>query len=164
MLTRGLTRRLTRGLTGGEPAEGPQDSPAELLRAGGQDAAIAGVILTLVLVAVMARLLAGPGMGPLGVPVLLGMTGTFLTSATFAVRTRLTLLRALGEVRARIGAPLDPGVPWLPTGSHAAIGEQEMRRELRRLVGAAYRCHDLSLNALVWALATIPLLVVWLLL
>jgi hypothetical protein len=150
---------LTRQRSAGEP----QEPLAELLRAGGQDAAIAGVILTMVLATVMARLLAGPGMDPLGVPVLLGMTGTFLTSATFAVRTRLTILRTLGEVRARIGAPLDPGVPWLPAGSHAAIGERELHRELRRLVGAARRCHDLSLNALVWALVTIPLLAIWLL-
>ncbi|MBA9006199.1 hypothetical protein [Thermomonospora cellulosilytica] len=143
----------------GEPRPG---SPADLLRAGGQDAAIAGGILTLVLAGVLVRLLAGP-VEPLGLPVLLALVATSLTSASYAVRTRLTILRTLGEIRARIGAPLHPGVPWLPTGSDTALPERLLRREVRRLVGAAYRCHDLSLNALLWAFASVVLLVIWLL-
>lgn len=151
-------------LTGPRPDAGEPSSvpPVELLRAGGQEAAIAGGIVTLVLVGVLARLLAGP-VEPLGLPVLVALVATSSTSASYAVRARLTVLRALGEVRARLGAPLHPGVPWPPVGSDAALPERLLNREFRRLIGAAYRCHDLSSNALAWAFVSVVVLVVWLL-
>lgn len=98
----------------GEPPSGP---PFDLLRAGGQEAAIAGGRgdLGAVLVGVLIRLLSGP-VEPLGLPVLLVLTVASSISASCAVRARLTALRALGEVRTRLGAPSIPGCPGCPSG------------------------------------------------
>ncbi|HEX2314432.1 MAG TPA: hypothetical protein VHJ17_11885 [Thermomonospora sp.] len=152
-------------LTRPRPAAGEPrpESPADLLRAGGQDALVAGAVLTVVLAGAVVNLALGRGTGLPGLLVLPGLAATFTASAVYAVRARLLILRTLGEVRARIGAPLDPGVPWTPAGSHGALDERAVRREIRRLVGAAYRCHGLSLNALLWAAVTVVLFVVWLL-
>ncbi|ACY97756.1 MULTISPECIES: hypothetical protein [Thermomonospora] len=134
---------------------------AELLRAIGRDVAATGAILTLVLAGLLVRLPAGPALDPLGLPILLAEVGAFLISAGYAVRTRVVIRRALERLRERSGAPLHPGVPWEPLGSSAALDERELRRELRHLVSTACRCHDLSLNALVWALITGLLAVLW---
>lgn len=134
-----------------------------LLRTSGQGATAAGVILTLVAFGVIGRFTTGPAVHPLGLVVFAAMCGSFVTAGALAVRARLTLLRALGEIRVRIGAPLDPGVPWTPAGSYGRLREEVFHRELQRLIGAAYRGHDLSLHALLWALATALLFLVWLL-
>lgn len=131
-----------------------------LVRLSGQDAAIAAVFLALVLVGTVTRLAAGlPGVAAMALlPV---VAGAFAVSAAYAVRSRLTLVSALGEVRGRTGAPLDPGVPWTPFASSAALDERVRDAQLRRLLSAAHRCGELSWLAVSWAVATSALFLFW---
>lgn len=145
------------------PGSGEEPVPlGDLLRVSGQDAAFAGLILVMTVFGTVARLLTG--VSPAALAALVPLAGGLGVSGALALRARLILLRTLGDVRVHIGAPLDPRVPWTPTGSYAPVEVDVLRRELQRLVGAVYRCHDLALNALIWALGTFLFFLVWLLL
>ncbi|MBE1536506.1 hypothetical protein [Actinomadura algeriensis] len=157
-----VDRRVTASRPGPRP-EPPEDvlgQACALVRLCGQDAAIAAVLLALVLIGTGTRLAAGPpGLAALALlPVL---AGVFATSAVFAVRSRLTLVSVLGEVRGRLGAPLDPGVPWTTFASAAALDGAVRDRELRRLLSAAHRCGELSWRALAWAVTAAVLFLFW---
>jgi hypothetical protein len=85
----------------------------------------------------------------------------FGTSVTLVAHSRRTLVRALGEARMRIGAPLDPAVPWVPASFRTPLTSTVLDVELRKLIGAAHRCCDLSYRALWWATMTLLLFVFW---
>ncbi|MEV5830823.1 hypothetical protein AB0L25_35175 [Spirillospora sp. NPDC052242] len=157
-----VDRRVTASRPGPRP-EPPEDllgQACALVRLCGQDAAIAAVLLTLVLVGTVTRLAAGlPGLTALALlPVL---AASFATSAALAVRSRRTLVAVLGEVRGRTGAPVDPSVPWTTFASAVALDEAVRDRELRRLLSAAHRCGELSWRAVAWAVTTAVLFLFW---
>ncbi|TDD69002.1 hypothetical protein [Actinomadura rubrisoli] len=131
-----------------------------LVRLCGQDAAIAVVLLALVLVGTATRLAAGPP-GVAALALLPVLAGAFAVSAAYAVRSRLTLVAVLGDVRGRTGSPVDPGVPWTPFASSTALDERVRNGELRRLLSAAHRCGELSWQAVAWAAATAVLFLFW---
>ncbi|MFA1551193.1 hypothetical protein [Actinomadura chokoriensis] len=147
----------------GPGREQPEDllgHACTLVRLCGRDSAVAAVVLALVLTGTVSRLAAGlPGLAALALlPVL---AGSFAVSAGYAVRSRRTLLSVLGDVRARTGSPLDPGVPWTPFGSAIALDDRVRDVELRRLLSAAHRCGELSWQAVAWAAATSVLFLFW---
>ncbi|WP_131761953.1 hypothetical protein [Actinomadura fibrosa] len=147
----------------GPGEESPEDilgHACALVRLCGQDAAVAVVLLALVLVGTVTRLAAGlPGVAALALlPVL---AGAFAVSAGYVVRSRLTLVAVLGEVRGRTGAPVDPGVPWTPFASSTALDERVRDVELRRLLSAAHRCGELSWQAVAWAVTSAVLFLFW---
>jgi hypothetical protein len=137
----------------------------DLLRESGRHAAIAAVILMMLAVGVVNRLVGGGPYGPGGPPVhyvlLAVVSGLVLWSAVFVVWARRTLRDALARVRSRIGAPLDPGVPWTPAGVHASLDGDIVAGELRRLLGAAHRCCDLASRAEELAAAAGVLFLFW---
>jgi hypothetical protein len=128
-----------------------------LLRLCGQDAAIAAVLLALVAAGVLTQLVAGT----IPLVLLAPVVAPFAVSAGFAVRARRTMVSALGAVRAGTGAPLDPGVPWTPFGLAADVAPDVRDAELRRLLGAAYRCAELSWQAVVWGVVTSVAFILW---
>ncbi|MEU6036539.1 hypothetical protein ABZ801_14125 [Actinomadura sp. NPDC047616] len=133
-----------------------------LLRTCGQDAAVAAAVLVLVLVGVLTQLAHGGGrLGVLPLVLLAPVAVTFTMSAGLAVRSRLTVVAALGEIRGRTGAPLDPGVPWTPFALGTALDGRVLDEELRRLLAAAHRCCELAWQAVVWGVATAVLCVCW---
>lgn len=134
-----------------------------LLRESGQDTAVVGLILTLIAFGVIGRFGAGLTLSPVRSILLLVLIGGFLIAGSLALRARLTLVRTLGDIRVRVGAPIDPGVPWTPLGTHGEVGEDVLRRELQRLIGAAHRSLNLAVNALVWSLVTALVFLLWLL-
>jgi hypothetical protein len=157
----------------GAPHRGPEGGPGTetpehllghayaLLRLCGQDAAIAAVLLFLVAAGTVTQLAYA------GWPVLIAqlplvvLAGAFTMSAGLAVRSRRTLVSALGTLRAATGAPLDPGVPWTPFGLTIALDPGVRDIELRRLLGAAHRCAELAWQAVVWGVVTAVLFVLW---
>ncbi|RSN69373.1 MULTISPECIES: hypothetical protein [Actinomadura] len=143
-----------------EPPEDLLGQACALVRLCGQDAAIAAVLLTLVLVGTATRLTAGPP-GPAALALLPVLAGAFAASAAFTVRSRRTLVAVLGEVRGRTGAPVDPAVPWTTFASAAALDAAVRDRELRRLLSAAHRCGELSWRAVAWAVTTAVLFLFW---
>jgi hypothetical protein len=152
-----------------EPSPGPSDQvlggACDLLRESGRHAAIAAVILMVVAVGVVNRLVGGGPYGPGGRPVhyvlLAIVSGLVLLSAVFVAYARRTLRGALARVRNRTGAPLDPGVPWTPTGAYAPLDRDIVAGELRRLLGAAHRCCDLASRAEELAVAAGVLFLFW---
>ncbi|GAA2452225.1 hypothetical protein GCM10010191_83120 [Actinomadura vinacea] len=132
-----------------------------LLRLCGQDAAIAAVLLVLVAAGVVTRLAYGGRPEPVALLPLPALAASFATSAGLAVRSRRTLVTALGSVRAATGAPLEPGVPWTPAGLATALDPRVRDGELRLLLGAAHRCCDLAWRAVVWGVLTGVLFVLW---
>ncbi|WP_146150262.1 hypothetical protein [Actinomadura rubrobrunea] len=149
----------------GDGAERPEDVLGQagvLLRACGQDAAVAAIVLILVLVGAATQLAHGGGrLGALQLALLAPVAAASAGSAALAVRSRLVLVAALGTARGRTGAPLDPGVPWTPFASGSALDRRARDEELRRLLAAAYRCCDLAWRAVVWAAAAAVLFVCW---
>jgi hypothetical protein len=157
----------------GAPQRGPErgqgpGTPEEmlghayaLLRLSGQDAMIAAVLLTLVAAGTITQL-AHAGWPALFAQLpLVPLAGSFAMSAGLVVRTRRTLVTALGSVRAATGAPLDPSVPWTPFGLATALDPGVRDTELRRLLGAAHRCAELAWQAVVWGVVTAVLFVLW---
>ncbi|RFS84071.1 hypothetical protein D0T12_18025 [Actinomadura spongiicola] len=147
----------------GPDRETPEDilgHACTLVRLCGRDSAIAAVFLALVLAGTVSRLAAGvPGLAALALlPVL---ATAFVISASYAVRSRRTLVSVLAEVRGRTGSPVDPGVPWTPFGSAVALDDRVRDGELRRLLSAAHRCGELSWQAVAWAAATSVLFLFW---
>jgi hypothetical protein len=147
----------------GPDREKPEDilgHACTLVRLCGRDSAIAAVFLAVVLAGTSARFAAGvPGLAALALlPVL---AGSFAISAAYAVRSRRTLVSVLGEVRGRTGSPVDPGVPWTPFASSAALDERVRDAELRRLLSAAHRCGELSSQAVTWSVTTAVLFIFW---
>jgi hypothetical protein len=157
----------------GAPERGRQDAPGPetpeeilghacaLLRLCGQDAAIAAVLLVLVAAGTLAQLAYAGWPGLVAQLPLVALTGAFTMSAALAVRSRRTLLAALGTVRLATGSPLDPGVPWTPFGLGTALDRDVRDAELRRLLGAAHRCAELAWQAVVWGMVTAALFVLW---
>ncbi|MFD0903950.1 hypothetical protein [Actinomadura sediminis] len=143
-----------------EPPEDLLGQACALVRLCGQDAAMAAVLLTLVLVGTVTRLAAGPP-GAAALALLPVLAGSFATSASLAVRSRRTMVAVLGEVRGRTGAPLDPSVPWTTFASAAALDAGVRDRELRRLLSAAHRCGELSWRAVAWGVTTAVLFLFW---
>ncbi|TDB89332.1 hypothetical protein E1264_08730 [Actinomadura sp. KC216] len=147
----------------GPDKETPEDllgHACTLVRLCGRDSAIAAVFLALVLAGTASRLAAGPP-GPAALALLPVMAAAFAVSASYAIRSRRTLLSVLAAVRGRTGAPVDPGVPWTPFGSAAALDARVRDAELRRLLSAAHRCGELSWQAVAWAAATSVLFLFW---
>ncbi|GAA4148000.1 hypothetical protein GCM10022416_41930 [Actinomadura keratinilytica] len=133
-----------------------------LLRTCGQDAAVAAAVLAVVLLGVLAQVAhGGGGLGAVPLALLAALAVAFAVSAALAVRSRLAVLPALGEIRARTGAPLDPGAPWTPFALGTALEERVLDEQLRRLLSAAHRCCELAWRAVVWAVATAGLYVCW---
>jgi hypothetical protein len=162
----GEGRRRIPGGAGGAAAqaERPDDllgQASGLLRVCGQDAAVAAALLVLVAVGVVTQLtgLGRPGAIATVLPAPVALA--FATSAGFAIRSRRTLVGALGAVRGRTGAPLDPNVPWKPFGLGGALDERVRDEELRRLLAAAHRCCELAWQAVVWGVVTSVLFVFW---
>ncbi|MFB4318718.1 hypothetical protein [Actinomadura sp. 21ATH] len=144
------------------PAETPEEilgHACTLLRLCGQDAAIAVALLAVVAAGVLTQLAAAGSVLPL--PLLVPVAGPFAMAAGYAVRARRTMVSALAAVRAGTGAPLDPTVPWTPAGLTAGLPPDVRDVELRRLLGAAYRCCDLSWHAVVWAVGASVAFVLW---
>ncbi|MEW2359334.1 hypothetical protein [Spirillospora sp. NPDC029432] len=142
------------------PAETPEEilgHACTLLRLCGQDAAIAVALLAVVAAGVLTRMPAGV----LPLLLLVPVAGPFAMAAGYVVRARRTMVSALAAVRAGTGAPLDPTVPWTPAGLAAGPAPGVRDVELRRLLGAAYRCCDLSWHAVVWAVGTSAAFVLW---
>ena len=132
-----------------------------LLRESGRHATTAAVILLVVAVGVVSRLTGGGPLGGLLVVLLVPIGGSWLVSAGLAARSHRTLLAALARARSRTGAPVDPGVPWTPSGAYAPLDRELVAGELRELLGAAHRCCELASRAEVWAVATLLLFVFW---
>ena len=141
-------------------SESPEDllgHACTLLRLCAQDATIAALLLAMVAVGVLTQVVAGT----IPLVLLIPVAGPFAISANFAVRARRTMLAALGAVRAGTGAPLDPGVPWTPVGLGSGVAPGVRDIELRRLLGAAYRCAELSWQAVVWGAVTAMGFLLW---
>lgn len=154
------------------PDESAPDGPAgsafttvrELARQSAQDARTAGVFLLVVLVGLTGELSGGVsfhGAGLARLPLLAAVLASFAVSVTLVVRSRAALLRALGELRSRIGAPVDPAAPWTLSTLDAPITAAVLDRELRRLVGATHRCCALAAQAQAWAGTTGLLFAFW---
>ncbi|WP_242893377.1 hypothetical protein [Actinomadura litoris] len=147
----------------GQSGETPEDilgHACALVRLCGQDAAIALVLLAVAAVGTVTRIAAGAP-GAVALAMLPVLAGACAVSAVFAVRSRLTLVSVLEEVRRRTSAPLDPGVPWAPHGSTDVLDTRIRDTELRRLLSAAHRCGELAWQALAWAVATSVLFLFW---
>ncbi|TDD92529.1 hypothetical protein E1293_00690 [Actinomadura darangshiensis] len=147
----------------GPDREQPEDllqHACTLVRLCGRDSAIAVMFLALVLVGTVTRLAAGLP-GPAALALLPVLAGSFAVSAGYAVRSRRTLVRVLGDVRGRTGSPVDPGAPWTPFGSAVALDDRVRDVELRRLLSAAHRCGELSWQAVAWSVATGVLFLFW---
>ncbi|TDE38532.1 hypothetical protein [Actinomadura sp. 6K520] len=156
-------RELVTAFRPGPDSDKPEDllgHACTLVRLCGRDSAIAAVFLALVLAGTATRLAAGPP-GLTALALLPVLAGSFAVSAGYAVRSRRTLVSVLAEVRGRTGSPVDPGVPWTPFGSAAALDERIRDVELRRLLSAAHRCGELSWQAVAWAVATSVLFLFW---
>ncbi|MFI0368747.1 hypothetical protein ACH35V_12755 [Actinomadura sp. 1N219] len=154
-------------VTAFRPGPPDKETPEDLLqhactlvRLCGRDSAVAAVFLALVLVGTVSRLAAGPP-GPAALALLPVVAGAFAVSASYAIRSRRTLVSVLAGVRGRTGSPVDPGVPWTPFGSAAALDDRVRDAELRRLLSAAHRCGELSWQAVAWAVATSVLFLFW---
>lgn len=132
-----------------------------LMRESGREAVVAVVILLAVLMGVVGLLPGGMGFPVVGPVLLLSMSVTFATSAALACRSRQTMVRALAELRMRIGAPVDPQAPWTSLGAEPPPGEDALWREVRRLIGAAWLCAELAWRAVVWALVTGVIFIFW---
>jgi hypothetical protein len=159
-----------RTVTGGQPQDLDDGRAAlatasELAHTSAQDARIAEVFLLVVLVGVMGQLADGrslfSGEGLVRLPLLMAVIVSFAVAVTQVVRSRVTLLRALGEVRTRIGAPLDPSAPWTRHADRDALTPEVLDRELRRLVANAHRCCELAGQAQAWAGITGLMFVFW---
>lgn len=132
-----------------------------LLRESGRHGAVVAVILLVLSVAMASRLADGGPHGAVGLALLVAAGGLGLLSAGFVACSRRTLLGALARVRSRTGAPLDPGVPWTPSGAHTPLDVEIVVGELRRLLGAAHRCCALTSRAEKLAVAAGLLFVLW---
>jgi hypothetical protein len=148
-----------------DPGLAALETARELVRESAQDARTAGVFLLVVLVGVMGQLADGralvSGPGLVRLPLLLAVIGSFGIAVAQMIRSRVTLLRALAEVRGRIGAPLDPSVRWTPYASRTPLTSEVLDRELRQLVSTAHRCCELAGQAQAWAGVTGLLFVFW---
>lgn len=146
-----------------DPAGTALAGASRLLRDSGRDALMVGAILLMITVGVITRLAGGAELDLLRALLLAGTAVPAVVAAVLVVRSRQTLLRALGEVRVRLGAPIDPRAPWTPRDwEELPIPDEEtVRRETRRVLGAAYRCYDLTWSALPWALAAVAAFLVW---
>jgi hypothetical protein len=152
---------------------GSLSAATELVRESAQYDRTAGVFLLVVLVGVVGRLAAGGAAVPwaarghgtalLGLSLLAAMAGAGAISATQLVRSRITFVRALGEMRRGTGAPLDPFTPWAPYGSRLPLSPAVLERELRRLLSTADRCCALAWQAEAWAAAAGLLFAFWML-
>ncbi|HEY7483475.1 MAG TPA: hypothetical protein VH912_03350 [Streptosporangiaceae bacterium] len=148
----------------GEAAGSAFTTVSDLARQSAQDARTAGVFLVIVLVGVTSELATGVsfhGTGLVRLPLLASVLASFAVSVTLVARSRVALLRALGELRSRIGAPVDPSAPWTPSTLDAPITAAVLDRELRRLTGAAHRCCALAAKAQAWAATTGLLFAFW---
>lgn len=132
-----------------------------LVRDSGQSAVIAAVVLLMVLASVISQLLSGPDLTIARAVLLIPMIGAFAVSAALAARSRQILVRALSEMRARTGAPVDVRAPWTSLGAEVPLGEEALQHEARRLIGAAWLCGELAWRALRWAMATGLLFLLW---
>lgn len=153
-----------RGLPGRTEPETPEEilgRACDLLRLCWQDAAIATVLLVLVAAGTLVQLTHAGWPGLAGQLLLAPVAGTFTMSAGLVVRSRRTLVSALSAVRAATGAPLDPTVPWQPFGLSAALDPGVRDTQLRRLLGAASRCVEAAWLAVIWALVSAGLFLVW---
>ncbi|HEU5161102.1 MAG TPA: hypothetical protein VFU43_29160 [Streptosporangiaceae bacterium] len=155
----------TDGARTGEPGVELLATAGELVRMSAQDALTAGVYLLVVLVGVLGQL---SGLGALGAGtalvrllVLAGVTACFAVSLTLVIRSRVTLARALGELRRLTGAPYYPFTPWSTRASAERLTSAAFERELRQLMSAAGRCSALAGQATAWAAATGLLFVCW---
>ncbi|MFI0479822.1 hypothetical protein [Actinomadura sp. 9N215] len=149
------------------PGPDGQETPEDLLghactlvRLCARDSVIAAVFLALVLAGALSRLAAGLP-GPVALALLPVLAVAFAVSASYAVRSRLTMVSALAEIRVRTGAPVEPRVPWTPFGSAVALDDGVRDEQLRRLLSAAHRCGELSWQAVVWAVTTSVLFLFW---
>jgi hypothetical protein len=145
---------------GDEPGAAALAAAGELARMSAQDALTAGVYLLVVLVGVMSQL-AGGGTAVVRLALLVPVAACFAVSAGLVVRSRIMLVRALGELRRRTGAPLYPFTPWTPYASGAPLTSAAFEHELRQVVSAAGRCCALAGQATAWAAATGLLFVFW---
>lgn len=144
-----------------DPAGATLAGATSLLRDSGRDVVIVGVILVMILVGVITRLIGGAELSPPRLLLLAGLAGPYTMSTVLVVRSRLTLLRTLGEVRVQLGAPIDPRAPWTMNDWEELPDYATFLRETRRMLGAAYRCYDLSGSAMLWALAASAVFLVW---
>ncbi|WP_153539585.1 hypothetical protein [Actinomadura macrotermitis] len=154
-------------MTAFRPGPRADDGPGDLLghacalvRLCARDAMIAATLLALVVVGVTAQLAAGRT-GVLALVSLTVVGAAFSVAASCVLRARRTLVTALGAVRGRTGAPLDPGVPWTPFALGTALDNGVRDVELRRLLAAAHRCCELSWQAVNWAVITSGLCLLW---
>lgn len=143
-----------------EPGVESLAAAGELVRMSAQDALTAGVYLLVVLVGVMSQLLGG-GTAIMRLVLLLPLGASFGVSLALVIRSRVTLSRALSELRRRTGAPLHPFTPWTPYASTVRLTPAAFEHELRQLVSAATRCCALAVQAESWAAATGLLFVFW---
>lgn len=143
-----------------ERAEESLAAAAELARMSAQDALTAGVFLLVVLVGVMSQLIGGRT-PVLRLALLVPVAVCFAVSLALVIHCRLTLVRALAELRRRTGAPLYPFPPWTPYASAVPLTSAAFERELRQLVSAAGRCCAIAGQAEAWAATTGLLFVFW---
>jgi hypothetical protein len=143
-----------------EPGAESLAAAAELARMSAQDGLIAGVYLLVVLIGVMSQLVGG-GTAIVRLALLVPVIACFSVTLGLVIRSRLTLARALGELRRRTGAPLHPFTPWTSYASGAPLSLAAFERELRQVVSAARRCCALAGQAEAWAAATGLLFVFW---
>jgi hypothetical protein len=148
-----------------DPVAGALAIASELTSRSASDGLVAVVILLGVVVSAMSQLDGTGGLlrgnAPVRLLLLPVVIACFGTSATLVALSRRTLVRALGETRMRVGAPLDPAVPWTPNSSRTPLSGEVLDTELRKLVGAAHRCCELAFRALWWATLTLIWFVFW---
>jgi hypothetical protein len=142
-----------------EPGVESLAAAGELARMSAQDALTAGVYLLVVLVGVMSQLIGGAAIVRLAQ--LMPVAACFAVSLALVIRSRLTLARALGELRRGTAAPVYPFTPWTPYASTVPLISAAFEHELRQLVSAAGRCCALAGQAEAWAAATGLLFVFW---
>ncbi|WUI02989.1 hypothetical protein OHR68_14635 [Spirillospora sp. NBC_00431] len=148
---------------GPDGKETPEDllgNACALVRLCARDSAVAAVFLALVLAGTVSRLAAGLP-GPVALALLPVVAGAFAVSASYAIRSRRTMVSALAGIRVRTGSPYEPAVPWTPFASAVALGDRVRDTELRRLLSAAHRCGELSWQAVAWAVTTSVLFLFW---
>jgi hypothetical protein len=138
-----------------EPNEALLGRACELLRQSRLQADLAMIPLVVVATGVVGRM-GGPLPGLLRGVLLAATAVGFLGALYWIVRSRRTVSTALGDLRSRMGAPVQR-VPWKAVGIDRPLGKDVLGRELRSLLGAAYACSRYSESAVAWSVVTLVL-------
>lgn len=138
-----------------EPCEQLLGRACDLLRQSRVQADLALIPLLVVLTGEVTRI-GGPAPGVVRAALMVATGVSFLGALCWVVRARSMVVRALGDLRIRTGAPVQR-VPWTAVGIDRPFEAVALGRELRNLLGAAYGCCRYSEIAVAWSVVTLVL-------